>query len=64
VREGAGRAARKRIQDEYRWQAIAENIESAYFEILGKPQAKQKENARISAVAVADDDSGLRRRAG
>ena len=64
VREGAGRAAKKRIQDEYQWQAIAENIESAYFEILGKPKIKEMEDIRISAAAVGGDDLTLHKRAG
>ena len=36
VREAAGRSARKRIEDHYQWQKIAEEIEAAYFEILSE----------------------------
>jgi len=35
VREAAGRAARKRIEEEYQWEKIAHDIEGAYFKILG-----------------------------
>ncbi len=35
VREAAGKAARKRIEQEYQWQKIAEDIERAYFELRG-----------------------------
>jgi hypothetical protein len=35
IREAAGRTARKRIEDHYQWQQIAEDIEKAYFNILG-----------------------------
>ncbi len=35
VREAAGKTARKRIEEEYQWQRIAEEIEAAYFKVLG-----------------------------
>jgi len=35
VREAAGKAARRRIEGEYQWQRIAEDIERAYLEMLG-----------------------------
>ncbi len=35
VREAAGNTARKRIEEEYQWQRIAEEIEAAYFKVLG-----------------------------
>jgi len=35
VREAAGRAARRRIEEEYQWEKIARDIEGAYFKILG-----------------------------
>jgi len=35
VREAAGKAARKRIEDEYQWPKIASDIENVYFEIMG-----------------------------
>jgi hypothetical protein len=34
VREAAGRIARKRIEERYQWQKIAEDIEQAYYKIL------------------------------
>jgi len=34
VREAAGRAAKRRIREQYQWQKIAD-IEAAYFEMLG-----------------------------
>jgi glycosyltransferase involved in cell wall biosynthesis len=52
VREAAGCAAKKRIQEEYQWQRIAVDIESAYFEILGwKPRDLQIRKPSLSDVA-------------
>lgn len=55
VREAAGRMARKRIEEQYRWQKIAENIEKAYLEILGRtPHASaRKPNARAEEIEHA-----------
>lgn len=35
IREAAGRAARKRVEEEYQWDKISYEIERAYFELLG-----------------------------
>jgi glycosyltransferase involved in cell wall biosynthesis len=35
VREAVGRAARKRVEDQYRWPKIAADIEKAYFQTMG-----------------------------
>jgi glycosyltransferase involved in cell wall biosynthesis len=64
VREAAGRAARKLIEDHYQWQKIAEDIESAYFEILGEKPATARERKPSSTAAIASDNRLLRRRAG
>lgn len=47
VREAAGKSARRRIEVEYQWQKIAEDIERAYFELLGRtlPEVKEKKAA-------------------
>lgn len=44
VREAAGKSARRRIEREYQWQKIAEDIARAYFELLGQklPDAVEK----------------------
>ncbi len=62
VREAAGRTAKKRIEEQYQWQNVAEDIEQAYFNIMGwkLPElAIRKPNA--SAVSVGD---GMARRVG
>lgn len=64
VREAAGRAAKRRIHEQYQWQKIAADIETAYFEIIGvKPlvAAAKKPSARTSAEAESRD---VERRAG
>jgi glycosyltransferase involved in cell wall biosynthesis len=35
IREAAGKAARKRVQEEYQWDDIGREIERAYYEVLG-----------------------------
>jgi glycosyltransferase involved in cell wall biosynthesis len=64
VREAVGRTARKRIEDHYQWQKIAEDIESTYFEILGYKPATAQERKPGSTAAIASDNRPLRRRAG
>ncbi len=39
VREAAGRAAKRRIREQYQWSNIAVDIETAYFEMMGWPAA-------------------------
>ena len=36
ARETAGRAAARRVREQYRWQEISETIERAYFELCGQ----------------------------
>jgi glycosyltransferase involved in cell wall biosynthesis len=53
VRESAGRMARKRIEEEYEWGQIAEQIEEAYYDLLGqKPSgaAPKKPSARAAVL--------------
>jgi len=64
VREAAGRTARKRIEDHYQWQKIAEEIESAYLEILGARSAPVREKKPSSTAAIGGADLPSRRRAG
>ena len=53
VREAAGQMARKRVEEEYQWQRITEQIESTYFEILGRQPADSLARKPIS-VAMRD----------
>jgi len=56
VREAAGRAAKRRIRERYQWQKIAADIETAYFEIMGRRPAdavRKKPSTRAAAVGEA-----------
>jgi glycosyltransferase involved in cell wall biosynthesis len=60
VREAAGRAARRRIEEQYQWQQVAANIEKAYFEVMGwelPPASAKKPTARAASTV----DDGARR---
>jgi glycosyltransferase involved in cell wall biosynthesis len=62
VRKAAGKIARTRIEEHYQWQQIAEDIESAYFEVLGwkrNPSAVRKQNQRAEVV-LKDELTQLR----
>lgn len=57
AREAAGRMARKRIEDEYQWQKVAEEIEQVYFDMLGlksPPAAVRKPNIRTLAAIASE----------
>jgi glycosyltransferase involved in cell wall biosynthesis len=60
VREAAGRMARKRIEADYQWAKIAQDIEDTYFKILGRAPdvASKRPTARAAAVGRS---SGERR---
>jgi hypothetical protein len=64
LREAAGRAARRRIEDHYQWQKVGEDIESAYLEMLRKDSATVMEKKPSNAAAITGEDLPLRRRAG
>ncbi len=56
VREAAGKAAKRRIYERYQWQEIAADIETAYFEMMGRRQAEtapKKPSARAATVGEA-----------
>jgi hypothetical protein len=64
VRESAGRTARRRIEEEYQWQRVAEGIEKAYFKVMGWELAGtpvKRPNARVREVG---DRGDAERRAG
>jgi glycosyltransferase involved in cell wall biosynthesis len=64
LREAAGRTARRRIEEQYQWQTIAEDIEKAYFQTLGWKMAEgafKKPNLRAKTV---DQQEIVERRAG
>lgn len=60
VRAAAGKAARRRIEDQYQWQKVAEGIEDAYFEALGW-RASESPGKKPSVSAKLIDRSGERK---
>jgi glycosyltransferase involved in cell wall biosynthesis len=59
VREAAGEAARRRVQEEYQWNKIATQIEAAYFELTSrKPAAKKPSRSVQSAESTAQKKAG------
>jgi D-inositol-3-phosphate glycosyltransferase len=64
VRAAAGRTAKKRIEEQYQWQGVAEEIENVYFRVMGRKATDaraKKPNARVVAVGESE---GEERRAG
>jgi glycosyltransferase involved in cell wall biosynthesis len=53
VREAAGRAAKARVREHYLWPKIAQEIERAYFQVLGLEQKAPKR------PSVGSEDAGL-----
>lgn len=61
VREAAGKAAAKRVREQYQWQEISATIERAYFELCGAVGVlPKKPAARLEAI----EEDAARRRAG
>jgi glycosyltransferase involved in cell wall biosynthesis len=61
VREAAGEAARRRIQEQYQWNHVAAEIERVYFETLGWNLTETA--VKKPSVGVGGDEAA-RRRAG
>ncbi len=58
VREAAGRNARKRIEEQYQWQHIAEEIEKVYLQVLGhklEESAPKKPSTRAESGMVGSE---------
>jgi len=54
VREAAGRAAKRRIQQQYQWPQIAAEIERAYFEVMGVRTASIPSKKPSGRVVTAE----------
>jgi glycosyltransferase involved in cell wall biosynthesis len=64
VREAAGKAARRRVEERYQWQTVTEGIEKMYFDLMrweAAPTLTKKPNAKAVPTAVSP---GSQRRAG
>ena len=64
VRQAAGQMARKRIEEQYHWQAVTEQIESAYYEILGRKPIAVATKKPVSSTQDTGEVAPMRRRAG
>jgi glycosyltransferase involved in cell wall biosynthesis len=64
VREAAGRTAKKRIEEQYQWQKVAEEIEKAYFTVLGEELARTPIKKPSVLAPAAGAREGTERRAG
>ena len=64
VREAAGKAAAKRVREQYQWQEISENIEKAYFEICGRNAVEVSPKRPTARQKITADEDVTRRRAG
>jgi len=62
VREAAGKAAKKRIREQYQWQKIADDIEKAYFDMMGWTPVVAL--PKKPAARAASASGGAERRAG
>ena len=64
ARAAAGKTARRRIEEQYQWEKIAEDIEKAYFKMMG-PESMEALVKKPNAKAVAAGAGGVtERRAG
>jgi glycosyltransferase involved in cell wall biosynthesis len=64
AREAAGRTAKKRVKEQYQWQKVAEDIEKAYFKVMGwKPLEARAKKPNARAMG-AGESGGAERRAG
>jgi glycosyltransferase involved in cell wall biosynthesis len=64
VREAAGRMAKKRIDAEYQWQKVTEDIEKVYFKMLGSELAETPAKKPSARALAAGERGGAERRAG
>ena len=58
VREAAGKAARRRVEERYQWQKVTQGIEKAYFDLMGWKVVAgpaKKPNARALPTAVSSE---------
>lgn len=62
LRQAAGKLARRRIEKQYQWSKIAQEIESAYFDVLGwRPDdTGVKKETEPAAAACEHELSGMR----
>jgi glycosyltransferase involved in cell wall biosynthesis len=61
VREAAGKSARRRIEQEYQWQKIAEEIESAYLGMLDRKLSKFTGKRPVAGAEIREEGRAAKR---
>jgi glycosyltransferase involved in cell wall biosynthesis len=64
VRNASGKMARSRIEEQYQWSKIAQDIENAYFEVLGQQHAETVAKKSSAGVEQEVEQVPAARRAG
>jgi glycosyltransferase involved in cell wall biosynthesis len=64
VREAAGKAAKRRIRDQYLWDKIAADIEDVYFDVLGWNRPEDAVRRPITTVLLEPENTATERRVG
>lgn len=61
VREAAGKSARRRVEQEYQWQKIAEEIEGAYLGMLDRKLPKFIGKLPVVSAAMREEERAAKR---
>lgn len=64
VREAAGKAAKRRIREQYLWDEVVANIEAVYFDVLGYKQPHIAQKKPMVSIPADQDVMIIGRRAG
>lgn len=64
VRDAAGKAAKKRIREQYQWENIAADIEKVYFDLLGWKQPQLASKKAGGKAGAASEMTRAERQAG
>jgi glycosyltransferase involved in cell wall biosynthesis len=64
VREAVGRRARKRIEEQYRWQKVAADIEKVYVNMMGWEPPEERAKKPAARAAAVGESMGTKQRTG
>jgi len=57
IREAAGEAARKRVEEHYNWNKLARDVERVYFEVLGLQAPEHPQKKSNQSIIVGEPES-------
>jgi glycosyltransferase involved in cell wall biosynthesis len=57
IREVAGKAARKRVEEHYNWNKLAKDVERVYFDVLGLQAPESAQRKSNQPIFVAEPES-------